>query len=67
MRNIKKIIGAAAILAVIVFGLTLASCHASCDGKGTCSVDGLKGSFCTSPDCAVTKKADGKNKVKCDC
>ena len=59
------------IALMLVGGLVLASCHAACDGAGTCSLtykDGkFKGSMCTSEGCYEFPKEAPKDGTTFDC
>lgn len=43
-----KILAVALIGLMLAGGLALASCRSGCDGAGTCSIDGGKGSYCSN-------------------
>ena len=75
----KKIFAVGLVVVLLVGGLILASCEASCSGHGDCEAEYSyvsnvgawpKSAECDDSDCAVNKinsDTDKASKIKCDC
>jgi len=70
----SKLLVLGLIALMLAGGLVLASCHAGCEGAGTCKITrtsdgmGFKGSGCSTSSCAIYKSGSKVgDTIKCDC